>query len=246
MIRRRRRPSTVRVDHGVMLLEGGELADQTAAPLGGLEHSQLKDRVYHYLREAIIGGEFEVGAALREHEVCARLGVSKTPVREAFVRLENDRLLELIPYKGAVVSGYTTEDLREFYEVRELVEGACARMAAESSSPQLRRELQDNVARSTRAFEQDDFDAVIRLFEQFDDHIYRQSTNRWIDTLVENLEGHQRRIGLLTVKIPGRLSRSIKQHKAIAAAIGRSDGDGAERLMREHVRSVMEDQLRSS
>ncbi len=205
------------------------MGDLATVELGGLEHSQLKDRVYHYLREAIIAGEFSVGAALRENDITGRLGVSKTPVREAFVRLEKDRLLVLVPYKGAVVAGYTNEDLREFYEVRELVQGACARMAALQATDELRSELQENVAASSRAFDQRKFTVVVRLFEEFDEIIYRQSTNRWIDELVENLEGHQRRIGRLTVEIPGRLARSVKQHRGISAAIGRSDADAAER-----------------
>ena len=167
-------------------------------------------------------------------------------MREAFVRLEKDRLLVLVPYKGAVVAGYTNEDLREFYEVRELVQGACARMAALQATDELRSELQENVAASSRAFDQRKFTVVVRLFEEFDEIIYRQSTNRWIDELVENLEGHQRRIGRLTVEIPGRLARSVKQHRGISAAIGRSDADAAERQMREHVHSVLTDQLRAT
>jgi DNA-binding GntR family transcriptional regulator len=217
----------------------------TASALSGLEHSQLKDRVYHYLREAIISGTFEVGAALRENDITARLGVSKTPVREAFVRLEKDRLLVLVPYKGAVVAGYSTEDLREFYEVRELLEGACARMAAETVTDRLREDLQRNITRSVEASDAEKFDAVVRLFDEFDEIIYRQSTNRWIDELVENLDGHQRRIGRLTLDIPGRITRSVKQHRTIASAISKGDGEAAERSMRAHVHSVMTDQLKA-
>lgn len=218
----------------------------SAPALSGLEHSQLKDRVYHYLRDAIINGTFEVGAALRENDITTRLGVSKTPVREAFVRLEKDRLLVLVPYKGAVVAGYSTDDLREFYEVRELLEGACARMAAETVTDRLRDDLQGNITRSVEASDAEKFDAVVQLFDEFDEIIYRQSTNRWISDLVENLDGHQRRIGRLTLDIPGRIARSVKQHRTIASAISKGDGDGAERHMRAHVHSVMADQLKAT
>ena len=199
--------------------------------LGGLEHSQLKDRVYHYLREAIIAGEFSVGAALRENDITGRLGVSKTPVREAFVRLEKDRLLVLVPYKGAVVAGYTNEDLREFYEVRELVQGACARMAAPQATDELRSELQENVAASSRAFDQRKFTVVVRLFEEFDEIIYRQSTNRWIDELVENLEGHQRRIGRLDGRDPrpaGPVGQAAPRHLGRDREVRRRCGRAAD------------------
>ena len=75
----------------------------------------MKDRVYRHLRDGIIDGTYDTGAALREVEIASRLGVSKTPVREAFVRLEKDRLVELIPYRGAIVAGYSAADLEEHF-----------------------------------------------------------------------------------------------------------------------------------
>ncbi|WP_326643899.1 GntR family transcriptional regulator [Streptosporangium sp. NBC_01755] len=218
---------------------------ESAERLGqdGLPHLQLKDRVYQYLRQGIVDGDFEVGAALREVDIATRLGVSKTPIREAFVRLHKDRLVRLIPYKGAVVAGYSREDLREVYEVRELIEGACAATAAAEPTGRLRADLERNVQAGRDALAADDVAEVVRLFEEFDRLIYSQSNNKWINDLIENLEGHQRRIGRLTVGIPGRLEQSIEEHAGICSAIAQGDAEGAEKLMRSHVVSVMADQL---
>ena len=210
--------------------------------LDGLPHMQLKDRVYHRLRQSIVNGEFEIGFALRQVDIASRLGVSKTPIREAFVRLHKDRLVQLIPYRGAVVAGYSRQDLREFYEVRALIEGACAAMAAAEPS-RVRADLERNVEASRKALAGGDVDEVIRLFEEFDRLIYRQSSNQWINDLIENLEGHQRRIGRLTVGIPGRLEQSSGEHAQICDAIARGDAEDAEKLMRAHIASVMADQL---
>lgn len=214
------------------------LAQDTA-----LEHLQLKDRVYHHLKQAIIAGDFAVGAALREVDIATRLGVSKTPVREAFVRLEKDRLVDLIPYRGAVVAGYTATDLKEVYEVRQLFEGHCARSAALHSTSADHRELDANLAASKKALAANDVPEVIALFDAFDHLVYKHSHNRWIDDLVDNLDGHQRRIGRLTVSIPGRLKKSLDQHTRIVRKIKAGDADGAEAEMRAHVANVMEDQL---
>lgn len=209
------------------------------------EHLQLKDRVYHHLRAGIVDGSYVVGAALREVDVASRLGVSKTPVREAFVRLEKDRLVELIPYRGAVVAGYSAEDLQEISQVRQLIEGACAKSAAQYSTEADDAEMEANIAESVTALAAGDVATVVELFDTFDQLIYRHSHNKWIDDLIENLEGHQRRIGRLTVEIPGRMAKSLAQHQQIHDAIKSRDGAKAERQMRAHVASVMSDQLKS-
>ena len=102
----------------------------TSAPVDGVEHRQLKDSVYLKLRQEIVSARLPPGYLLREAELAARFGVSKTPLREAFVRLEKDGFVEIAPYRSAVVRGYSRQDLREIYEVRELLEGLCAREAA--------------------------------------------------------------------------------------------------------------------
>ncbi|MDQ6523119.1 GntR family transcriptional regulator [Nocardioides sp. LHD-245] len=206
---------------------------------------QLKDRVYHHLRDGIIDGTYDVGAALREVEIASRLGVSKTPVREAFVRLEKDRLVELIPYRGAVVAGYTAADLEEISQVRQLVEGACARSAARHATEQDVAEIERNVEQSREALGKGRVDRVAQLLDAFDQLMYRHSRNKWLDELVENLEGHQRRIGRLTVDIPGRLEKSVDQHQRILDAIRNRDERRAERAMQSHIASVMDDRLKA-
>lgn len=210
-----------------------------------IEHLQLKDRVYHHLRDGIIDGTYDVGTALREVEIATRLGVSKTPVREAFVRLEKDRLVELIPYRGAVVAGYSIADLEEISQIRQLVEGACAASAAQLATDEEVEEIQRNINDSVVALEKGRISKVTDLIERFDQLIYRHAHNKWLTELVVNLEGHQRRIGRLTVTIPGRLERSLEEHQRILDAIRARDARRAERQMRAHVASVMADRLKS-
>ena len=208
-----------------------------------LQHRQLKDVVYERLRQEIIDFTLQPGAQLREAELSARLGVSKTPLREALVRLQSDHLVELIPYKGAVVSGYSREDLRSIYQLRELLEGSCARDAAQAATPEDLAELTSVIRRTKAALSSEDRASIATLFYVFDEIIYRQTRNPYIRDLIESLHAHLYRIGQLTVMIPGRLQRSADQHEAIYEAILRREPAEAEQRMREHIVSVMVDQL---
>ena len=98
---------------------------------GRHDRRKVTDWVYEEVRQAIIDLRLQPGEPLREATMAEQLGVSKTPVREALTRLEQEGLVETTSFKGAVVSGYSPQDLQEIYELRELLEGAAARAAAD-------------------------------------------------------------------------------------------------------------------
>ena len=115
---------------------------------GRHERRKVTDWVYEEIREAIIDLRLPPGEPLREAAISAQLGVSKTPVREALARLEQEGLVATTSFKGAVVSEYSPRDLEEIYELRALLEGAAVRAVAEGASEETRTELQEIVARS--------------------------------------------------------------------------------------------------
>ena len=213
-------------------------------------HRQLKDAVYLQLQDDIISGALPAGAVLREAELVARFGVSKTPLRDALVRLQKDGFVDIPPYRSAVVVGYTPADLREIYELRELLEGACARHAALHISGDALTDLEHIVQASKACVTGGEVtdgreEELARLIQQFDLALYAQSRNSRVDEMVANIRGHVQRIGRLTTGIPGRLAKSVAEHQAIYEAIARRDGAGAEALMRRHIGSVLADQLAS-
>jgi DNA-binding GntR family transcriptional regulator len=213
-------------------------------------HRQLKDTVYQQLRDDIISGALAPGAVLREAELAPRFGVSKTPLRDALVRLEKDGFVTIPPYRSAVVVGYSRTDLREIYELRELLEGACARQAASYISADALAELARIVRASAGCVAGGEViegraDELAELHDQFDLVMYAQSRNSRIAEMVGNIRGHIKRIGRLTAGIPGRLAKSVPEHQAIYEAIVQRDGAAAEALMRRHILSVMADQLTS-
>jgi DNA-binding GntR family transcriptional regulator len=213
-------------------------------------HRQLKDTVYQQLRDDIVSGVLPPGAVLREAELAPRFGVSKTPLRDALVRLQKDGFVAIPPYRSAVVVGYSRTDLREIYELRELLEGYCARQAASHISADGLAELARIVRASAECVAGGEVaggraDELAELLDQFDLVMYAQARNSRIDEMVGNIRGHIKRIGRLTTGIPGRLAKSVPEHEAIYEAIVQRDGAAAEALMRRHILSVMADQLTS-
>jgi DNA-binding GntR family transcriptional regulator len=207
------------------------------------DRRKMTDWVWEELREAIIELRLRPGEPLREVALAEQLGVSKTPLREAFARLEQEGLVETTSFKGAVVTGYSERDLNEIYELRALLEGAAARAAAERSTDDTLDALRDLVVRSRELRDVGDLVGLAELLGRFDLIVYAQVTNERIAALIENLRAHLTRIGKLTEAIPGRVEASVEEHAAIVDALVARDPDEAERLMRVHIGSVLADQL---
>jgi DNA-binding GntR family transcriptional regulator len=203
----------------------------------------VTDWVYEEIRGAIVDLRLEPGAPLREAAIATQLGVSKTPVREALGRLEQEGLVEATSFKGAVVTDYSERDLEEIYELRELLEGVAVRAAATEASDQALESLHDVIKRSRAARDAGDLVGLAELLGRFDQIVFEQVANVRIRSLIETLRAHLTRIGKLTEEIPGRVEASVEEHAAIVEAIARGDADDAERAMRVHIASVRGDQL---
>jgi GntR family transcriptional regulator, rspAB operon transcriptional repressor len=224
------------------------------------ERRTMTDAVYEQLKTAIVELRIPPGAPLREAEIAQGLSVSKTPVREALGRLEQDGLVTLNSFRSALVTEYTARDLQEIYELREIIEVAAARAAAESMSDKGLADLgriasecvRLNAAGGRGGGESGgsesgagDEPELVRLISEFDTVLYREVTNRRILAILDNLAAHLARIGRLTTEIPGRIDASVREHAKIYEAIERRDPENASRFMREHIRSVRDDQLRA-
>ncbi len=204
---------------------------------------KLTDWVYEELKAAILDLRLRPGEPLREAAIAERLGTSKTPVREALAWLERDGLVETEVFKGAVVSGYSRRDLMEIYELRELLEVAAARDAANDMDDGARDKLKLLSEETSRALGQRQRKRLSHLISEFDSVLFDNLENRRMRALIANLRDHLVRIGRMTEAIPGRLEVSVKEHDKIVQAILRRDPDTAAEQMRAHILSVRADQL---
>ncbi len=205
----------------------------------------MTDWVYEELKEAIVGLRLPPGQPLREAALAEQLGVSKTPIREALSRLQQDGLAETTSFKGAVVTGYSRQDLVEIYELRELLESSAARLAAQSMSDADRARLDQILIESRALWDGSDPVRLAARIAEFDVVLFDQVQNGRIRALIENLRAHMTRIGELTAEIPGRIQTSVDEHEKIVEAIAARDPDLAEQRMREHIHSVRDEQLRA-
>ena len=209
------------------------------------ERRTMTDVVYEQLRTAIVELRIPPGEPLREADIARGLSVSKTPVREALGRLEQDGLVRLNSFRSAVVTAYTARDLQEIYELREIIEVAAARAAAESMSEKGLAALGRIATECVRLNAEGGGPELVGLISEFDTVLYEEVQNRRIRAILDNLAAHLARIGRLTAEIPGRIDASVREHAQIYEAIERRDQENASRFMRDHIRSVRDDQLRA-
>jgi DNA-binding GntR family transcriptional regulator len=195
-------------------------------------------RVYAHVKERLLDGTFPGGSLLSENELSQRLGLSRTPVRQAFVQLEAEGLLELYPKRGALVVPVAASEIEDVFEARMLVEEHCARRAA-TVGARLATELRDAIAEQERAIATD-----AAGFAEADRHFHRAivaaAGNAILARLYDALRDRQRRIGAAAVARGGAASaeRFVAEHREIAAALERRDADAACALVAAHLRSA--------
>jgi DNA-binding GntR family transcriptional regulator len=210
------------------------MQDETAS-----ETQSMQLMVADRLRARIIAGELETGVGLSEIALAAEYGVSRTPVREALKQLQTEGLVEIRPRVGTFVSTPTRSDMVELFQMKEILEGAAARLfAARGEIPELVA-LRANVARSDEAVARDDVDGYTELVGEFHDLIVRGSGNRKLRThytMLMNQLAYPRLVAT-SLSRPGRLVESDAEHGRVLAIITAKDESTAERLMREHVRA---------
>jgi DNA-binding GntR family transcriptional regulator len=219
------------------------MSQATASPAPALRPVQtdnLTERVFEQIRSAITTKIFPPGARLTEAKLAEDLNVSKTPVREAFVRLREIGLIEPDGRRGGRVVQASRPTVAEMYEVREALEAHATRLAAERADPEAKARIARAAARSLTGAEADDRNAFQIADLSFHQAIAASTRNDRLETLVRNsldLIAAVRQRDFSDVEASRRCAQA---HVAIADAISRADVVTAAELMRDHVRHVCE------
>ena len=199
-----------------------------------------KDRAYAHVKEQILEGIFPGGEMLSEGEVAAALGMSRTPVREAFLLLEAEGLLRLYPKRGALVVPVSAEEIGEVLETRLIIERHCAEQVARRGPGVLVEQLrallvtqEGHVSRGNRI----GFVEADRLFHR---SIVSANGNSILTRLHDSLRERQRRMGAAIVaRDPSLQRRYLEEHRAIADALAAGGETG--RLLAEHFEGARRD-----
>ena len=199
------------------------------------EYLPLRDVVFNTLRQAIITGEFAPGERLMEISLANRLGVSRTPVREAIRKLELEGLVIMIPRKGAQVARITEKNLRDVIEIRTVLEEFAAVLACERIDQSGLHDLLQAHEDFIRSVENGDILDIVDKDETFHDTIFRATNNDRLISIINNLREQFYRYRMEYVKDIRQRSNLVEEHRELLDAISSRDSIKAKELMKTHL-----------
>jgi len=191
--------------------------------------------VYVALRDAIVAGELRAGDRLAEEQLARSFAVSRTPIREAILRLEAERLAERHPSRGLVVRAIPQHEILEVYGVRAVLDGLAARLAAGLALPADHARLRWLNDRIADALQQHDLATAAELNIQFHEGLSEAAHNTMLLHFTRQVHDWVRRFGATTLRVPGRAAVALAEHAAIMDAIEAAQADLAEQRAREHM-----------
>ena len=199
------------------------------------EYLPLRDVVFNTLRQAIITGEFVPGERLMEIALANRLGVSRTPVREAIRKLELEGLVVMIPRKGAEVARITEKDLRDVLEVRSSLEELAAGLATERLDESSREKIQAALDNFREAIQTDDNPKIADCDVEFHDAVFEATQNKRLIQIINNLREQIYRYRLEYVKDTAYHAVLLKEHEEQVEAMFAGNKERAKEIMKRHI-----------
>ena len=222
-----------------MSFEASDSVSTTDRPPG----ESTSRRAYDYVKDRLLDGRFAGGTLLSENEIAQRLGCSRTPVRQAFVELQGEGLLDLYPRRGGLVVPVSPTEADDVLEARLLLEPYCSRRAAVvtgATSATMAAELQAAIAEQEAALDQAGT-GFIKADRRFHRAIVAATGNVLLVRQYDALRDRHQRIAAATLaRDPGRIERFIAEHRGIAAALEGGDADVGAELTAAHLHSAHE------
>ena len=204
-----------------------------------IEHKtiSLADQVFEHLENDILSGKYSRGESLTESKLSAELGVSRTPIREALRRLEQEHLIEESP-KGMVVVGISEKDLEDIFMIRSALEGKAAALAAKNHTDEQLATIREALEFQEFYLEKHDPDRIKSMDSLFHETIFKMSgSSTFYDVLVP-LHKKILKYRRASVSNTSRAAASVAEHRAIYEAIAKRDSNLAEKLIIEHLNNA--------
>ena len=204
----------------------------------------LRGRVYRRLREEILNGQYREHEELKEAAIAEEMGVSRTPVREAFRQLELEGLIRIVPNRGAYVTGITVKDVGDIYAIRSLLEGLCARWATENITGEQMEEMEENIYLSEYHAEKGHAEQLAELDNRFHDILYAASNSKMLEHVLKEYHEYVLRFRKKTLAESTRGLESNEEHRRIMEAIRQHNAGLAEQLATAHIRNAYTNMVR--
>ena len=209
------------------------------------EYLPLRDVVFQTLRNAILKGELKPGERLMEIQLAQKLGVSRTPVREALRKLELEGLVIMIPRRGAIVADITIQDLNDVLEVRLGLEELAVRFACERITDEEIKALGLAVKEFEKKMSNNELSAQAEADVKFHEIIYGATHNQRLVQIINNIREQMYRYRIEYLKDVESRKTLVKEHYEICDALKRRDAESAVEKMCIHIRNQQEAILRS-
>lgn len=200
----------------------------------------LRGRVFHQIRDDILSGKYKEREELKEVAIGEELGVSRTPVREAFRQLELEGLIQIVPNKGAYVTGITAEDVHDIYAIRSLLEGLAARWACEHMTKEQMEEMEENIYLAKFHANKGNHEQLAELDNQFHDILYRACNSKMLEHQLRDFHQYVIRIRRMTLSNKRRGPASNLEHEQLLEAIKANNPDLAEKVACQHMINAYE------
>jgi len=210
---------------------------------GKKNHSRRVPRakIVTTLQERISDRQIPPGVKLVEQDLSKEFGVSRTAIREVLADLEKQGLVERKPNKGTIVRKVEPESLLEIYEIREVLEGLAARLAAERSRPEDWEDLKEAFGEPfERIVENLDFDEYLNLITKFRKRMVEKAKNRELSRYIDSIYAQIRIVQRRVIILPERIQKAIHEHREVLNAIVEGDPDKAEAMKRNNMRTARE------
>ena len=205
----------------------------------------LRGRVFNRLREDILSGKYAEHEELKEMAIGEEMGVSRTPVREAFRQLELEGLIQIIPNKGAYVTGITEKDVKDIYMIRSLLEGLCARWATEHITEEKMEEMEENVYLAEFHAQKGHMEQLAELDNRFHDILYESCDSKLLEHQLKDFHQYVLRVRKKTLANVSRGNKSNEEHRLIMEAIRDKNADLAEQLAHQHMINAYENMVKN-
>ena len=203
--------------------------------LGMDEFLPLRDVVFNTLRQAILTGELKPGERLMEIHLANRLGVSRTPIREAIRKLELEGLVTMIPRRGAEVAQITEKSMNDVLEVRRTLDALSAELACERISPEEEEALKKACQNFEEAVKTKDAKIIAKADVAVHDIIAAATGNQRLIQLINNLAEQMYRYRFEYIKDASQHERIIQEHRVIYESIAKKDKEAASNMAKTHI-----------
>lgn len=208
-------------------------------------YQPLRETVCEVLRNAIKRGILEPGERLMEVQLAEELGISRTPVREAIRKLEQEGYVIMMPRRGTYVSSLSVHDVKEIFEIRSALETLAAVLATMRIEPEELDKLRALLTEIEGHIKNNNMDKIVATDIEFHGLLYQVSRNERLVAIISNLMEQLARFRTLSMSYPGRLQETLAEHRAMVEAIAAGNEDAAREAAERHMEQAEETLLKA-